>query len=228
MNARPTKQRILDEIRRCAVANGDRPLGIDRFEQETGIAVRDWAGRYWARWGDAVSEAGFEPNGMQDRKHDDELLCQHLAVMTQELGHFPTSRELRMRRLTDPEFPNDKVFSNRIGNRAQQISATMQFAESRNEFAGAYAICRSLIQASMPVNDPVDEADGSGGHDGYVYLLRAGKTYKIGRQTPSSDANANSPFSCRRGPKGFTSSARRSHRHRTLLAPTIRRPATQR
>jgi hypothetical protein len=52
------KQHILDEIRRTAAKNGGVPLGIDRFASETGIKASDWIGRFWARWGDAILEAG--------------------------------------------------------------------------------------------------------------------------------------------------------------------------
>jgi hypothetical protein len=56
------KGEILDEIRRCAERNGGVPLGWERFRDATGIAQDDWLGRYWVRWGDAIREAGFEPN----------------------------------------------------------------------------------------------------------------------------------------------------------------------
>jgi hypothetical protein len=53
-----SKQRILDEIKRTALANGGVPLGVARFFQETGIKDSDWKGKFWARWGDAVRDAG--------------------------------------------------------------------------------------------------------------------------------------------------------------------------
>jgi hypothetical protein len=56
-----TKTHILDEIRRTAVANGGEALGWRRFEAETGIRLSDWS-RFWARWGDAIREAGLKPN----------------------------------------------------------------------------------------------------------------------------------------------------------------------
>jgi len=59
------KQHILNEIIRTAKENNGIPLGRDRFERETGIKYSDWYGKYWARWGDAVKEAGLEPNKLQ-------------------------------------------------------------------------------------------------------------------------------------------------------------------
>src|SRR5207237_1245921 len=50
---------ILAEIRRTAAENAGKPLGMARFRDETGIRPEDWEGRYWARWSDAIREAGL-------------------------------------------------------------------------------------------------------------------------------------------------------------------------
>ena len=60
------KQHILREIQRTAKANGGFPLGWRRFEEETGIRYYDWYGQHWTRWGDAVREAGLDPNRMSE------------------------------------------------------------------------------------------------------------------------------------------------------------------
>jgi hypothetical protein len=65
------KEYILGEIRRTAAANGDVPLGLSRFSQETGIKESDWRGKIWARWGYAVREAGFEPNELRASYNED-------------------------------------------------------------------------------------------------------------------------------------------------------------
>lgn len=127
-STQPSRENILREIRRCADETNGISLGIRRFEQETGIRVADWAGKYWARWGDAVKGAGFAPNALQGRKLDDDELLRCLAFLTGQLSRFPTARELRMHRQVDPTFPNDEVFSGRLGNRAQQIARVGVYA----------------------------------------------------------------------------------------------------
>ena len=59
------KLHILDEIRRAAAANGGVPLGRRRFRNETGIKESDWYGKFWRSWGEAVREAGYQPNKVQ-------------------------------------------------------------------------------------------------------------------------------------------------------------------
>jgi hypothetical protein len=56
-----TKLFILQEIKRTAEGNGGRPLPQREFESQTGITRFDWFARFWARWSDAVREAGYGP-----------------------------------------------------------------------------------------------------------------------------------------------------------------------
>ena len=75
------KAQIISEIQRTAKANGGVALGFRRFEEETGISRYDWYGKFWARWGDAVREAGFEPNRMSEA-YDDGFLLEKLVLIT--------------------------------------------------------------------------------------------------------------------------------------------------
>ena len=61
------RERILDEIRKFALANDGRVPGVRTFERETGIREGSWRGVLWARWSDAIREAGLEPNAKQGR-----------------------------------------------------------------------------------------------------------------------------------------------------------------
>jgi hypothetical protein len=60
-----SKKYIIEQIQKVALKNGGSPPGKQSFETETGISENDWSGRYWARWSDAIREAGFEPNKLQ-------------------------------------------------------------------------------------------------------------------------------------------------------------------
>ena len=92
------KTEILDAIRKAAETNDGVPLGRERFEQQTGIKESAWSGKYWTRWGDAVREAGYNPNPM-NQPHPVEDLLRPLAELSLELGHFPTQPEMNLKRI---------------------------------------------------------------------------------------------------------------------------------
>jgi hypothetical protein len=58
-----SRDEILSAIRETAASNNGKPVGLNRFEQLTGIARYD-IGRYRARWGGAAREAGLDLLGL--------------------------------------------------------------------------------------------------------------------------------------------------------------------
>jgi hypothetical protein len=75
-----TKLYILQEINRTTKANGGTPLTKLKFESETGIQRYEWFGLYWARWSDAIREAGHihdDDNTVIRRQHSKSLYCKH-------------------------------------------------------------------------------------------------------------------------------------------------------
>lgn len=170
-----TKVEILAEIRRTAVANGGRPLGMDRFAAVSGIREADWKGRYWARWSDAVREAGYEPNELTARL-DDETVFDRLISEVRRLGRMPTEPELQMARRQDPTFPSLRVFR-RLGSKADRVRLLASYCCGRD----GYADVLSMIAA--PVHESGERAeDGTlESGRGFVYLLKSGSYYKIGR-----------------------------------------------
>jgi hypothetical protein len=171
------KDHIVAEIRRTAVLNGGAPLGVERFRAATGINRSDWLGKLWARWGDALREAGFEPNQLQGPLTDDDLLTR-LADFTRELGRLPVNSEIKLRARTDPAFPWHNTFA-RLGDKQGLALRLRQFCEERGELDVA-ALCSVAI---MPVNQAGSSrvAKGREAELGSVYLLRSGRYHKIGR-----------------------------------------------
>ena len=176
------KQHILEEIRRTAKDNGGVALGTARFAAETGIGEAAWRGRFWARWSDAVREAGLTPN-TRTPKADEEALLVQLARFIRELGRYPTVSEMRMRKLQDDAFPNHKVLK-RLGSRRELVKRLAAFCARSHEWSDVGALC-PRIEAALPE----DEADAASGGEvlqtGYVYLalMRVGreKRFKIGK-----------------------------------------------
>jgi hypothetical protein len=168
------RDEILDAVRRCAAANGGVPLGRQRFESETGIRESEWSGRYWTRWGDLVRDAGFEPSRMQGR-HDDHEILDRLADLTAALGRLPTRPELKLQRRSDSTFPSPNVFD-RFGRRHELAAALAEHCRRGGRDA-VVSICQPLIQE--PADEPA--ADRGNANTGFVYLMKSGKHYKVGR-----------------------------------------------
>lgn len=171
------KQYIIEEIRRTAQANGGIPLGKARFLVETGIRETDWSGRFWVKWGDAVREAGYEPNKKQ-AAFEGKWLLEQLAILIRELGHYPTIAELRMKAREDERFPSHNTFA-RFGKKAQVASALMTWCKANAGWEDVLAMCTPIFVAEVPEELPYQAL--STFEAGYVYLLKSGRYFKIGR-----------------------------------------------
>jgi Meiotically up-regulated gene 113 len=171
-----SKSHILEEIRRTARTNHGKPLGRLRFFKETGIKESDWLGKHWARWNDAIREAGLTPNSLQAAFSDDFLLDQLLNV-TRDLGRFPTRPELRLRSRNDAQFPDPKVFE-RFGTKVELARRLAEYCKTQGGGAAdveALALAEAQEARQPRPDSPEVETFG------YVYLLKAGRHYKIGR-----------------------------------------------
>lgn len=171
----PSRAHIIAEMRRTAEANGGVPLGKSRFFNETGIRESDWLGRFWARWSDALAEAGYGNNVMNPRLEDDAVLAA-LAHEVRRLGRMPTGAELRMARRNNSAFPSHNVFG-RFGSKAALTSRLAEFCRSLPEYADVAAV----LPTPTPHADGPPPGKADDGPDmGFVYLLRSGRFYKIG------------------------------------------------
>ncbi|MDQ3804665.1 MAG: hypothetical protein M3416_12635 [Acidobacteriota bacterium] len=137
------KTHILQEIKRTARANGGVPLGWRRFTTETGIKEYDWLGKFWARWSDALREAGFAPNQFQGAYDKTELLEKY-ARLTQELGRLPTANDLRLKDRLDANFPNAKVFE-RLGTKSELVQQLLEYCRSCEGYEDVIRLCEGYV-----------------------------------------------------------------------------------
>ena len=170
------KEHILQEIKRTAEENGGVPLGWRRFFSETGIKESHWMGIHWAPWGDAVREAGFAPNEFQSAYDKTELL-ERYAKLTQELGRIPTSDDLRLKAHDDSTFPSDKTFD-RLGAKSELVGQLLEYCRSRKGYDGVVVFCEEYAPRSLEASDQAEHQEGE---IGFVYLIKSGRFYKIGK-----------------------------------------------
>lgn len=159
------KQEILAQIRRLAEQNNGVPPGSQSFAKQTGIPDSKWNGVYWARWGDAVEEAGFIRNTIQRRVPDDVLLAA-LCRIIRQLGHFPTRMEVRLCCKQDRELPSPWPIL-RLGKKREVIARVIDYCSPRPELADVLSIC--------------DHGAAGEKSPAFVYLFHNGGRHKIGR-----------------------------------------------
>lgn len=167
------RDHILSEITRLATENDGQPPGNQAFVTATGITESKWRGKIWARWGDALVDAGFSANEWTQKAHKGELIdgiiraCRHYKK-------FPTNSEIELLRQSDKSFPSPKVVQVNFENRNGLVKAIADFIAEKREFADVAAMLPALSsQKKLP-------KVGTKQPDGVVYLLKYGDAYKIG------------------------------------------------
>ncbi len=174
-----TREEIIAAIQQATANDGGKPVGYRRLETLTGITRGTWYGVYWARWSDALRDAGFEPNQASPAIDKDAVL-QRTAEMVRQLGKLPSEGDLRIARRSEPTLPSVKALRS-FGLRSDLLTKLRELAISNPAYHDI------LDMLPTPTTDTEDDND----HDaealpvspvvtGQVYLARMGKYYKIG------------------------------------------------
>lgn len=171
------KQFILDEIRRTAASNGGRPLGRLRLENEAGIKEHHW-NKYWARLSEAQKDAGFTPNQVPEAWQQDELI-ERIVALCRQLGRFPTHADIRVKRTYDADFPNHRIFDRRLGNKAEIAGKGAAYCAAHPGNDDVLQMCDVVSVFNSKETNAKSWPEPS--KDGFVYLMRSGRFYKIGK-----------------------------------------------
>ena len=176
------KQDILKEIRRIAAANDGKPVGVRKFETETGIAEHEWRGVHWARWSDALSEAGFSPLEWTTGSSVDEIL-EEMVKLVRKFGRYPTNSEVLLSKRSNDKIPTPKALVRKLGTKVDAISKLKDYCSSRDECADLCAVLDGAID-DAGIKSAFDEdqaGTGASKPSGHVYLVKSGRLYKIGQ-----------------------------------------------
>jgi Meiotically up-regulated gene 113 len=165
------RERILAEIKRLAATNGGKPPGQNVFSKETIFRSHDW-GKYWARWSDAVKDAGLTSQEWNPKK-DITFYYPLFADSIRRYTRFPTDRELDLFRNTHPQIPANNTLRNHFGSKAGLVDAIRKWAAVTDDYKD---IVELLPEALEPESVPLKSEK-----EGHVYLIKSGAFYKIGR-----------------------------------------------
>jgi hypothetical protein len=168
------REHILNEIQRVAIASKGSPPGRLKFASITGIHEHVWS-RYWARWGDALTEAGFKPNRW-GRGFADEELLEKLAAYARELGRYPVGREIRLKALHDAAFPSENPFR-RFGSRKSLALRLRDYSLARG-YEDLVPLCESVAKETLKREPRLQRQKA---RPTFVYLVKADSGYKISR-----------------------------------------------
>lgn len=147
------------------------------FEKETGIRHADWFGRYWPSWGEAVREAGLRPNTLTPRIDNDRLLDRYL-LLARELGRLPAKGDLRLARRRDRSFPSDTTLVGRFGSYGELRARAHDYCGRRGGFEDLAPLFE-VGTATVARRDSPNVSNS--GVIGFVYLIKSGHYYKIGK-----------------------------------------------
>jgi Meiotically up-regulated gene 113 len=167
------RDEIIKEIRRLSASTGQAP-GQMAFTRDTGIQEHQWRGKHWARWSDALVEAGFEPN-VKTSALDREAVLTTVIRACRHYGRVPTRDELDLLRQSDTSVPSSNAIARHLGGRLDMIEALRIRVDGDPSFEDVAAILpEPTMRKAEKVAVPRPE-------DGNVYLIRSGAYYKIGR-----------------------------------------------
>jgi hypothetical protein len=171
-----TKTHILQEIKRIAEANGGKSPGQGGFASETGIQKHEWQ-RHWARWNDALGEAGLSPNQLQNAYSSEELIAKY-AQLACELRRLPTSGDIRVKAHSDPGFPCSDSFLRGLGRKPKQVEQLLAYCQDKKGYEDVIHLCEEYVPRKQEASD---ESAHQKGDFGFVYLISSGRFYKIGQ-----------------------------------------------
>jgi hypothetical protein len=177
-----SREEILSEIRKFVAANDGEVPGERTFAAASSIRPSAWKGRYWARWTDAVREAGHDPKEMTQKIPEGELL-EKLAAFITNLGHFPVRDEINIHARKVPGFPVWQTVAKRYGGMPQTAAALLEFSR-KTENSALIELCEARLQREalkpVPTADPRAKTTAK---VGFVYLKYSPslRLYKIGK-----------------------------------------------
>lgn len=116
------------------------------------------------------------PNQLQ-AAHDKELLLDKFVALMRALGHFPGYRELQFKQRSDPGFPDSTTFA-RFGSKVELAATVRDYCKDRAGYDDIVMFCATVVGRPSDASKGDDEIEET---FGYVYLIKAGQYYKIGR-----------------------------------------------
>lgn len=171
---------FIAKVRTAAAENAGKPLGEPRFYQRFQLGRNDLWNAGFESYGAACAAADLQPNTLQRRLTDDEVL-RPLALLARRLSKFPSKGAAEVERKRDAAFPSWESLTRRAKEGPQSTLREVLHAwcEAQPEFGDVAA----LLQAATREPRRPSPRTARPVVNGFVYLMRygtGGSVYKIG------------------------------------------------
>ena len=176
-----TKDLVAQRIQALAKERGGH-VSLDAFLAETGIKDKWLRTQPWFEgWNNLLLELGLATKVFGVPRAQPETVARAVAALIAREGKWPTEDELARERRRDAQFPSLKVI--RPLRKSGALAALIvQAAASDATLAPAAAVA----SAKVPVESTPEFSPANERVRGYVYLLRSGRRYKIGKSNDPS------------------------------------------
>lgn len=104
--------------------------------------------------------------------------CNELLDWWVSLGRVPTHADFRLHARREKGFPSTDTLR-RTGPQRVLVETLLGYCRAREEHPAVVKICEEYL--SRPLDRPASETEVAEQEIGYVYLLKAGRSYKIGK-----------------------------------------------
>jgi len=127
------------------------------------------------RWGDAIKEAGCESNVFVTAFDEEHLISKYIELI-REIGRFPIEGEIRVKRISDKDFPSHSALS-KLGSKYDRAQKIIEYCSGKEGFNDILSICAEVEKPNRKKPESHDSECV-----GYVYLIKHGtrNEYKIG------------------------------------------------
>ncbi|MGE0610424.1 MAG: GIY-YIG nuclease family protein [Pirellulales bacterium] len=171
---------ITGEIQRLAHENGGKPLGERLFLASVGLTRSMLWSAGFASYSDALIAAGFGKNQFNSAL-DPKIVLESLFELIRGIGRFPTKGHIKAARAKDNTFPSYEAILTAAGGAFSNLpSVARAFCQAN----GISDVSHLIPQSKGPATRETKSA--SRAVTGYVYLLKHGQHYKIGRSNDTA------------------------------------------
>ena len=173
------KPQITRRLTQLASERGGH-IAFRAFIAATGLSERWLRDQPWFQgWNALLKEVGLETKSFKVDRTPPETIAEAVAELITRSGKWPTEDELRREKAQNASFPSATIISpmRKTGELARLI---VELGVVRPGFAAAAEIA-AKHQVHAPDAVGVDERV-----KGYVYMLRSGRSYKIGKSVDPS------------------------------------------